>query len=241
MRYGLEILQSLLESCDIMKVFIQRVISMLLVIKNNIFSKNIIKISSFINSKTVLSGNNVIHKNVDIRNSNVGFATYIGESSIMQMTKIGKFCSISANVKVLIGVHPSSIFVSTHPSFYSVNKQSGFTYVNNNKFEEINYADLGYCVEIGNDVWIGDSALIMNGVKIGDGAIIGAGAVVTKDVPPYAIVGGIPAKIIKYRFSENDIDFLLKLKWWNKGEKWIKNHSQYFDNIEKLKEYIDNE
>ena len=221
-----------------MKEFIQRIISLLIVIKNSIFSNNKIKISSFINNKTILNGYNVINKNTDIRGSDIGFATYIGENSIIQKTKIGKYCSISANVKVLIGIHPSSIFVSTHPSFYSTQKQSGFTYVNNNKFKEIKYTDSGYCVEIGNDVWIGNSVLIMNGVKIGDGAIIGAGAVVTKDVDPYSIVGGIPAKIIKYRFLKDDIDFLLKLKWWNKDEKWIKKNIDLFEDIDAFKEKI---
>ena len=69
---------------------------------------------------------------------------------------------------------------------------------------------------IGNDVWIGLNATILDGVTIGDGAIVAAGAVVTKDVPPYAVVAGVPAKIIKYRFTESQIDFLLKFRWWEK-------------------------
>jgi hypothetical protein len=68
--------------------------------------------------------------------------------------------------------------------------------------------------EIGNDVWIGDRAFIMAGVRIGDGAVVAAGAVVTKDVPPYAVVGGVPARIIKYRFDQPTVDKLLELKWW---------------------------
>lgn len=83
---------------------------------------------------------------------------------------------------------------------------------------------------IGNDVWIGANAIILQGVTIGDGAIIAAGAVVTKDVPPYAIVGGVPAKVIKYRFSDEVILKLLQIKWWDKPEEWI---------IQKLEKFTD--
>ena len=85
---------------------------------------------------------------------------------------------------------------------------------------------------IGNDVWIGLNATILDGVTIGDGAIVAAGAVVTKDVPPYAVVGGVPAKIIKYRFTESQIDFLLKFRWWEKDRKWIQQNYKRFQDIE---------
>ena len=84
----------------------------------------------------------------------------------------------------------------------------------------------------GNDVWIGSRATILGGVTIGHGAIIAAGAVVTKDVPPYAIVGGVPAKVIKYRFNEQQIEKLLSNPWWDKPIRWIKEHSQEFKDIE---------
>lgn len=84
-------------------------------------------------------------------------------------------------------------------------------------------------IEIGNDVWIGDNVTIKNGVKIGDGAVIGACALVTKDIPPYAIVGGVPAKIIKYRFEEKIINELLELKWWNFNDEILK--TIQYDNI----------
>ncbi|MDR1760873.1 MAG: CatB-related O-acetyltransferase, partial [Bacteroidales bacterium] len=92
-------------------------------------------------------------------------------------------------------------------------------------------------IVIGNDVWIGYEALIMAGVHIGDGAIIGARAVVTKDVPPYTIVGGIPAKEIRKRFDKETIDFLLHLQWWNWSIEKIKQNIPYISNadIEKLK------
>ena len=93
-------------------------------------------------------------------------------------------------------------------------------------------------VNIGNDCWIGENVFLVGGINIGDGAVILAGAVVTADVPAYAIVGGIPAKIIKYRYDENTIQLLQKFKWWNKDISWLKENWELLCNIEQLKEYI---
>lgn len=93
-----------------------------------------------------------------------------------------------------------------------------------------------YLVDIGHDVWIGADVKIMDGVSIGNGAVVAAGAVVTKDVPPYAIVGGVPAKIIKYRFTPDQIEFLQQFKWWNMPEDWIRENWQMFEDIEKFAE-----
>lgn len=103
-------------------------------------------------------------------------------------------------------------------------------------FQETRYVDTEgrFKVVIGNDVWIGAYAKIVEGVRIGDGAVIAAGAVVTKDVPPYAIVGGVPAKIIKYRFEEKQIKQLLELKWWNKDIAWLKTHAEKFRDVQEL-------
>ena len=117
-----------------------------------------------------------------------------------------------------IGVrkHPTDM-ISTHPAFYA----------NNKAFET--YADRMYCdelpnIEIGNDVWIGSKSTVLGNIRIGDGAVVAYGSVVTKDVPPYAIVGGVPARIIKYRFDKEIIDRLLEIKWWELSDDFFKKY-----------------
>lgn len=185
-----------------------------------------------INSKTKLEGRNKIGKSY-VSNSSVGYASYIGDGCKLSNCQIGRFCSIGSNVKAIIPTHPLSGFVSMHPAFFSLKKQAGFTFVEEQKFNESIYFDEEHkiAVNIGNDVWIGDDVTILGGVNIGDGAAIATGAIVTKDVPPYSVVGGIPAKVIKKRFSEEDIEFLLSFKWWNKNNDWIKAEVNNFEDI----------
>lgn len=199
-----------------------------------------VKISSKTNVTvdSVFEGNNFIGSCSSFKGI-MGLGSYIGNDSHIS-AKIGRYCSISDNVKTVNGFHPSKDFVSTHPAFYSTKSCVGLSYTTHNSFEELKFAhkDKKLAVDIGNDVWIGYGATILAGVRIGDGAIIASGAVVTKDVPAYAIVGGVPAKIIRYRFEEDEIVRLLELKWWEKDKEWLKSHIDDMDNIKKLLEAV---
>lgn len=150
---------------------------------------------------------------------------YYYRSTNIDATKIGRFCMISQGCQIGAAAHPtnsltaSAVFSNGNfwcDNYYTYPKESVSKWLDEITplYKESISRPLP---EIGNDVWIGAGVTIINGVKIGDGAIIAAGAVVNKDVQPYEIVGGVPAKHIKYRFDEQIIKQLIDLKWWNYG------------------------
>lgn len=159
--------------------FVWRIIASINLRRKSVF----ISPYALFNPQTVFEGHNKIMKGAAVSNAYVGRNTYIRENSKLINCKIGKFCSIASEVKVVALSHPSSIFVSTCPSFFSTLKQNGQSFVDNNLYNEHLTID-GYDAIIGNDVWIGTNAVIKGGIKIGDGAIVAMGAVVTKNTPP---------------------------------------------------------
>lgn len=166
----------------------------------------------------------VLFKDVVIINSNIGDYSFVQKNSMLNQADVGKFCSIAMGVVIGPGQHPVH-FVSTHPSFYSATQPVAKTFSDGEYFEPFKRTT------IGNDVWIGHNAVLMDGITVGNGAIIAAGAVVTKDVPDYAIVGGVPARIIKYRFSEDVIHRILNSKWWERDSQW------FTANAEKMRDF----
>ena len=169
---------------------------------------------------TALDTTSAVRQQCRLYYSSVGRYTYIARNTLMQNTEIGAFCSVSENCNIGLPSHPLDL-VSTSPVFLS-----GKNYLRKN-LSAFSYDDCPRTV-IGNDVWIGAHVLIKSGIRIGNGAVLAAGAVVTRDVPDYAVVGGVPAKIIKYRFDDQTIQQLLKLKWWDWENNKLSSYSQYF-------------
>lgn len=170
--------------------------------------------------RCVFQKNVVINRRSYINDSFIGKYTYAGINTTMNWTKIGAFCSLARNVDVG-GFDHDYHKITTMPAFRFAQTRNGGGKL------EVKTIHNDYC-EIGNDVWIAAGAQVLHKVKIGDGAVIGGGAVVTKDVPPYAIAVGVPAKVIGYRCSQENIDKLLELKWWNWPDEIL---IKYMDNF----------
>jgi acetyltransferase-like isoleucine patch superfamily enzyme len=169
-----------------------------------------------------------VNKESYLYNCKVGAHTYFAGYNTAMNADIGRFCSIAKNVAIGPGMHPTHTFVSTSPYFWSPSGQTGASLVKQSLFKETGK------VSIGHDVWIGQNVVILDDVSVGNGAIIAAGAVVNKDVPPYAIVGGIPARIIKMRFNPEQIAFLESFRWWEKSEDWYREHLAEMSDIQKM-------
>lgn len=176
-------------------------------------------------SNSVFSKYNVIFNDVLMDSCEIGDHTYIQKRSTIFNAKIGKFCSIASGVSIGPGIHKLD-GISTHPVFY-LNETPLIK-----KFSKEDLYEVSKQTIIGHDVWIGERAILMDGISVGTGAVIAAGAVVTKDVAPYSIVGGVPARHLKFRFEMEEILVLLKSEWWNYSDKWMEENYKSFNKID---------
>ena len=152
---------------------------------------------------------NTLYDDVVLDGVVLGDLSYVSRGARVSNATVGRFCCIGPETLIGLGRHPTRDFVSSHPAFYSTRAQAQLTFVAGQKFEEFRP------VTIGHDVWIGARAIVLDGATIGDGAIVAAGAVVAGEVPPYAIVSGVPAKLVRYRFDEATIAAIRGSRWWD--------------------------
>jgi acetyltransferase-like isoleucine patch superfamily enzyme len=181
-------------------------------------------------SNSVFGSYNYLSIECLVQNSSLGDYTYVGARSYLNLVNVGKFTCIGPGVQIGLGEHPVGTFVSVHPIFYTPAPRVGISFADKVYFDEFKKTT------IGNDVWIGANVVIIGGVKIGNGAIIATGAVVTKDVAPFEIVGGVPAKTIRKRFSESEIRDIEDLEWWDKDLSWLKQNFKSMHNVARLSE-----
>ena len=160
-------------------------------------------------SNTSFTKKSALRHHSKVYNVRLGDYSSIGIGSCVSNACIGRFTIIARDCYIGVGAHPTC-FLTTHSIFYKNQPWS----IHPEWTKAIDFDEYPIS-NIGSDVWIGTRAIIMDGINIGDGAIVAAGAVVTKDVPPFAVVGGIPAKVIKYRFAPEVIQRLLEIKWWD--------------------------
>ena len=184
--------------------------------------------------ETELGRHAVILEGASLNKVQLGSFSYVGCNSTLSNVAVGNYCSIGPSTKIGLARHPSRVFVSTYPAFYS-NQNPGcpVSFRKDTVFD-----DSVPKTTIGHDVWIGEKVLIPGGIQIGTGAIVAAGAVVVKDVPPYAVVGGNPASLIRHRFSDEQIEVLLASEWWNWSIDKIRTNAEWFVDIEKFKAMV---
>ncbi len=181
-----------------------------------------------------LGGSVAVLYDAHLHQVSMGNFSYVSNDSILVNVSTGNFCSIGPHVQIGLGTHPSRGFVSTYPAFYSDSNEGCPSRFREDKV----FDDSVPHTDIGSDVWIGANVIIPGGVQIGTGSIVAAGSVVVKDVPPYAVVGGNPAKVIRLRFSDEQIGLLLASNWWSWPIDKIHRHVDNFADIEKFRSIV---
>ena len=165
-----------------------------------------------------------VYEMAKLAESSVGAYTYIGRRTCLVSARVGKFCSIASDCQIGMGTHTIDC-LSTSPIFSEKDnglRRSWVEHAGTNPYKP---------VVVGNDVWVGLHVMIMGGVTVGNGAVIAAGAVVTKDVPPYAVVGGVPARVIRYRFAPDVQQAIEEMRWWDLPEHVLRRHLPIFQKV----------
>jgi phosphonate metabolism protein (transferase hexapeptide repeat family) len=159
--------------------------------------------------------------------SKFGDYTYTMDDVTVNYAEIGKFCSIASHACINPVQHPMDRVTQHHMTYRKVDY--GFAHLDDHEFFDWRRTNR---VKIGHDVWIGHGAIIMKGVEIGTGAVIGSGAVVTKNVQPYTIAAGVPAKPLKRRFCEKTAEKLLEIAWWDWPREKLEAHFEELNDTE---------
>ena len=208
-------------------------------IENRYRGKLLLSSGAVVGEGSKFEGENSIGARTRFRGT-MGLCSYIGPDCSFS-AYIGRFTSIAPSVRCSSGYHMyKEPFVSCSPVFYSIRGQAnGFHFSDKQIANEFKYYDneKKISLKIGNDCWIGEQAFFVSGIEVCDGAVVLARAVVTKDVPPYSIVGGVPASIVGYRYDEATIDFLIKTRWWNNDIRWFKDNWTMMCNMAEFKKY----
>jgi acetyltransferase-like isoleucine patch superfamily enzyme len=172
-------------------------------------------------------------RNARVFGCRLGRYTYLGCESEIENANIGRFCSIGPGVMIGLAAHPLGLNISTSPVFYKSRSETSKPTFNDPTLspDSALFKDEHRLVTLGHDVWVGARAIIKAGVSIGNGAVIAAGAVVTHDIPSYAIVVGIPARILRYRFDDETIKDLQQLRWWDQDVEWLRKHACDFMDV----------
>jgi acetyltransferase-like isoleucine patch superfamily enzyme len=187
--------------------------------------------------KIVLGKGSSVRQNTELYNVTFGKYSGVNSNSCLRNVNVGNFTSIGEYCRIGLLKHPLNNIttIALHQRHFA--RILGSELLAQNEASSIYYGD----TNIGHDVWIGDCVIIPGGISIGNGSVIGAGAVVTKDVSPFSVVVGVPAKLVKYRFTEKQIQYIEKLQWWLWSDEEIKKNANLFISLDKWWDYCENE
>ncbi len=191
-----------------------------------------VEFKAYTDSLSKVSEYVVLYGDAKVIESEISAFTYVQPKTTIYKSKIGKFCSIAEGVNIGLAEHPLHM-ISTSPVFYDNSQDLPlFLTERSSKYGQ------NTLTNIGSDVWVGQNAIIKSGVTVGTGAVIGAGSIVTRDVPPYAIYAGNPARLIRMRFTNELCKVLLDSKWWEVDHKILAEFSDLFDYPERFIESL---